>query len=153
MPITTCVFDAYGTLFDVTAAAREAAAQPANAAIAGIWPKLAEDWRAKQLQYTWLRAITGAHTDFWAVTKDGLDWAMEANGLSDARLRQVLLDLYWTLSAYPEVPAMLSALKARGGEHGDPIQRFPRYVAGGGGQCGVGRGVGCGFVGGKRRRL
>ena len=114
MPITTCVFDAYGTLFDVTAAAREAAAQPANAAIAGIWPKLAEDWRAKQLQYTWLRAITGAHTDFWAVTKDGLDWAMEANGLSDARLRQVLLDLYWTLSAYPEVPAMLSALKARG---------------------------------------
>ena len=28
MPITTCVFDAYGTLFDVAAAAREAAYEP-----------------------------------------------------------------------------------------------------------------------------
>ncbi|MGB0799206.1 MAG: haloacid dehalogenase type II, partial [Planktomarina sp.] len=75
---------------------------------------LANDWRLKQLQYTWLRAITDAHTDFWQVTQDGLDWAMEANGLSGNTLRQTLLDLYWTLEAYPEVPAMLRALKAAG---------------------------------------
>ena len=31
MAITTCVFDAYGTLFDVASAAREAAARPENA--------------------------------------------------------------------------------------------------------------------------
>lgn len=114
MTIRTCIFDAYGTLFDVAAAAREAAGEPGNEALADIWPKLANDWRLKQLQYTWLRAVADAHCDFWDVTQNGLDWAMEAAGLSDDRLRKRLLDLYWELSAYPEVPAMLGALKAAG---------------------------------------
>ncbi len=114
MPITTCVFDAYGTLFDVNAAAKQAAAEPAHAALADIWPVLARDWRLKQLQYTWLRAVADQHCDFWQVTQDGLDWAMEAAGLSDAATRARLLELYWELSAYPEVPAMLETLKSRG---------------------------------------
>lgn len=114
MPITTCVFDAYGTLFDVNAAAREAAAEPGRGALAEVWPKLAADWRTKQLEYTWLRAVAGRHTDFWRVTQDGLDWAMEASGLDDAQLRDRLLALYRELSAYPEVPEMLAALKSRG---------------------------------------
>jgi 2-haloacid dehalogenase len=114
MPISACVFDAYGTLFDVNAAARIAAAEPGREALAAIWPKLAADWRAKQLQYTWLRAIMGEHADFWQVTQDGLDWAMEAAGLSDTGLRKRLLALYRELPAYPEVPAMLAALKASG---------------------------------------
>ena len=114
MTITTCVFDAYGTLFDVAAAAREAAAEPGREDFAAHWPKVAADWRLKQLQYTWLRAVTGAHTDFWEVTQNGLDWAMEASGLSDRGLRERLLQLYWELSAYPEVPDMLAKLKAAG---------------------------------------
>lgn len=114
MPITTCIFDAYGTLFDVAAAARQAAAEPGRDALAACWQKLANDWRLKQLQYTWLRAITKAHTDFWRVTQDGLDWAMEANGLNDPELRARLLQLYWELAAYEEVPAMLSELKSNG---------------------------------------
>lgn len=115
MTITTCIFDAYGTLFDVAAAAREAAAEPGRERFAEHWPKVAEHWRLKQLQYTWLRAITGAHTDFWEVTQNGLDWALEANGLDgDADLRERLLQLYWELTAYPEVPAMLATLKAQG---------------------------------------
>ncbi|MBK5934437.1 2-haloacid dehalogenase [Rhodovulum imhoffii] len=114
MTITTCIFDAYGTLFDVTAAARQAAVEPEHASLAAHWPKLAFDWRRKQLEYTWLRAVTGAHADFWAVTGDGLDWALEANGLTTPSLRARLLDLYRELSPYPEVPAMLSALKQRG---------------------------------------
>ncbi|WP_158971802.1 haloacid dehalogenase type II [Chachezhania sediminis] len=115
MAITTCVFDAYGTLFDVTAAAREAAAEGGYPALADKWQAVAAHWRQKQLGYSWLRAITGAHTDFWNVTQDSLDWALEAEGLGgDAALRQRLLDLYWELSAFPEVPAMLGALKAAG---------------------------------------
>ena len=114
MTLTTCIFDAYGTLFDVSAAAREAAAEPENAALAGIWPALARDWRQKQLQYTWLRAVTGDHADFWEVTQNGLDWAMAAAGLADPALRDRLLALYRTLSAFPEVPAMLSRLKGMG---------------------------------------
>ncbi|MBM7066496.1 haloacid dehalogenase type II [Actibacterium sp. 188UL27-1] len=112
--ITTCVFDAYGTLFDVSAAAREAACEPGRAAFADKWTQLAEIWRLKQLQYTWLRAVTGHHTDFWKVTQDGLDFAMEAVGLDDPELRERLLALYWQLSAYPEVPDMLAALKTGG---------------------------------------
>jgi len=115
MPITTCIFDAYGTLFDVSAAARQAATEPDHAALADHWPAVAANWRLKQLQYSWLRAITGEHTDFWQVTQDGLDWALEAQGLDgDAALRERLLALYWELSAYPEVPEMLRALKAAG---------------------------------------
>lgn len=114
MPITTCIFDAYGTLFDVAAAAREAAEEPGNEALRDTWQTLAGQWRDKQLQYTWLRAIMKDHTDFWHVTQDGLDWAMETVGLSDPALRERLLALYWELSAYPEVPEMLGALKTAG---------------------------------------
>lgn len=111
--ITTCIFDAYGTLFDVSAAAREAAAEPGREAFADHWPAIARDWRLKQLQYTWLRAVMGEHCDFWKVTQDGLDWALEASDLGgDAELRERLLQLYWELSAYPEVPKMLAKLKA-----------------------------------------
>ncbi|MDF1727525.1 MAG: haloacid dehalogenase type II [Sulfitobacter sp.] len=115
MPVKVCVFDAYGTLFDVSAAARQAAEEPAFAAIRNDWQVLAEHWRQKQLAYSWLRAVTGAHTDFWQVTQEGLDWALEKTGhAEDAPLRQRLLDLYWELGAYPEVPAMLARLKEAG---------------------------------------
>jgi len=115
MPITTCVFDAYGTLFDVAAAARTAAAEPGRSKLAAQWQKLAEVWRLKQLQYTWLRAVAGAHTDFWSVTQNGLDYALEATGLQgDPELRERLLALYWELAAHKEVPAMLAALKSAG---------------------------------------
>jgi len=115
MAITTCIFDAYGTLFDVTAAARQAAAQPGQERLSPKWQDVARDWRQKQLQYSWLRAVMGRHADFWQVTSDGLDWALAANGLAgDAALRRTLLDLYWTLSAYDEVPEMLARLKGAG---------------------------------------
>lgn len=115
MSITTCVFDAYGTLFDVSAAARQAASEPDFPALAESWDTLATLWRQKQLQYTWLRAVADAHADFWEVTGNSLDWALEATGLDgDAALRARLLDLYWNLQAYPEVPAMLQTLKAQG---------------------------------------
>lgn len=114
MPITTCIFDAYGTLFDVAAAARIAAAEPGREDFARHWPQIAQNWRLKQLQYTWLRAVMNQHCDFWNVTQDGLDWALEAEGLDDPDLRERLLQLYWELEAYPEVPAMLQALKDKG---------------------------------------
>ncbi len=114
MPITTCIFDAYGTLFDVAAAARMAAAEPDHAILKNTWPQIAQDWRLKQLQYTWLRAIAGQHCDFWQVTQDGLDWALENAKVSAPETRERLLALYWELAAYPEVPEMLAALKQRG---------------------------------------
>ena len=114
MSVTTAVFDAYGTLFDVAAAARLAAAEPGGEALREHWPTLARDWRLKQLSYTWLRAVAGRHADFWQVTEDALDWALEAAGLDSPDLRERLLALYWELEAYPEVPEMLAALRQRG---------------------------------------
>jgi 2-haloacid dehalogenase len=110
--ITTCIFDAYGTLFDVASAARAVGDKRAD--FAPHWVRVATTWRLKQLQYTWLRRITDQHKDFWAVTQDGLDFALEESGLDDPDLRAALLALYWELAAYPEVPAMLSTLKDAG---------------------------------------
>jgi len=113
--IAACVFDAYGTLFDVAAAARAAAAEPGRARFAEAWPQVAELWRQKQLQYSWLLAVTGDHTDFWTVTQNALDWALEATGQDgDTGLRDRLLALYRELEAFPEVPAMLAQVKADG---------------------------------------
>jgi 2-haloacid dehalogenase len=91
MSVTTLVFDAYGTLFDIAAPARRAAATRPD--LAPIWPKLSEDWRRKQLEYTWLRSITGAYADFAQITAEALDWAMEAQHLTDPALRRDLLAL------------------------------------------------------------
>ncbi len=107
--IQACVFDAYGTLFDVNAAAARCQDE-----LGDKWQPLAEIWRTKQLQYTWLRALMGEHKPFWEVTADALDFAMASLGLDDDDLRGRLLDLYLQLDAYPEVPAMLERLKAAG---------------------------------------
>lgn len=114
MQTETCVFDAYGTLFDVDAAARAVAGAPGGEALAACWERVAANWRLKQLSYTWLRGLARAHVDFWTVTRDALDWTLEAEGLADPELRDRLLALYWELPAYPEVPATLEALAAQG---------------------------------------
>ncbi|SEK37684.1 haloacid dehalogenase type II [Roseovarius nanhaiticus] len=114
MAITTCIFDAYGTLLDVAAAARTAAEEPGQAQLAECWPDIAQNWRLKQLQYTWLRTIMEDHADFWTVTGDALDWALAAEGIEDAALRARLMELYRELGAYPEVAPMLRKLKEAG---------------------------------------
>ncbi len=115
MTITTCVFDAYGTLFDVAGAARSMAEQPGREEFEKHWQKVASDWRLKQLEYSWLRAVSNTHCDFWDVTKDGLDWALEASGFTnDPVLREDLLALYWELPPYPDGLRTLALLKAQG---------------------------------------
>jgi 2-haloacid dehalogenase len=112
--ISAVVFDAYGTLFDVNGAARQAAAEPGGQLLAQVWEPLARDWRTRQLEYTWLRSLMGLHADFETVTGDALDWAMEAHHLDDAPLRARLMELYRALPAYAEAPAVLDRLGAAG---------------------------------------
>jgi 2-haloacid dehalogenase len=107
--IEACVFDAYGTLFDVNSAARAE-----QDSLGEKWRPLAELWRAKQLQYTWLRGLGGRHADFWQVTGEALDFAMATVKVEDSVLRERLMNLYLVLSAYPEVLATLKRLKAAG---------------------------------------
>ena len=107
--ISACVFDAYGTLFDVNSAA-----QNARDTLGERWQPLAELWRAKQLQYTWLRGLGGRHADFWTVTGDALDFAMAALSLEDKALRARLMEMYLSLRAFPEVASTLQQLKSSG---------------------------------------
>jgi len=104
------VFDAYGTLFDVHAAVRR------HAESAGPDGQLlSEIWRAKQLEYSWTRTLMGAYLDFWQLTEQALDFALRKVTSVDPAIRQPLLDAYWRLDCYPEVPAVLRELKAGGG--------------------------------------
>jgi len=107
--VRACIFDAYGTLFDFAAAAARCPGVPeaSRAALSALW-------RDKQLQYTWLRSLQGAHADFWRVTGDALDFALDSLALADPALREQLMQLYLTLDAFPEVPGALAELKARG---------------------------------------
>ena len=115
MLVNTCVFDAYGTLFDVNAAARIAANEPNREIFKDVWPSVSNIWRMKQLQYTWLRSMTGSYTDFWSITQNSLDFALEAHKLqNDLVLRERLLALYWELQPYSEVSQMLKELKKNG---------------------------------------
>jgi len=109
--IRACVFDAYGTLFDFSSAALRCADALGDKAKA-----LTPLWRDKQLQYTWLRAAQNRHGDFWQVTGDALDFALETLGIVDGQgaLRQRLMDCFRTLDAFPEVSGMLQRLKAAG---------------------------------------
>ncbi|EDQ31561.1 2-haloalkanoic acid dehalogenase, type II [Hoeflea phototrophica DFL-43] len=103
------VFDAYGTLFDVHAAVRRHAD-----AVGPDGQLLSEIWRAKQLEYSWTRALMGQWRDFWALTEEALDHAFERVPSADKGARAQLLDAYFKLDCYPEVPAVLKRLKAAG---------------------------------------
>jgi len=104
-----CVFDAYGTLFDFAAAARNC-----RDVLGDDIDRLTALWRDKQLQYTWLRAAQGRHADFWQVTGDALDFALETLGVTKPGLRDRLMSLYLTLDPFPEVSGVLARLKAAG---------------------------------------
>jgi 2-haloacid dehalogenase len=107
--VQACVFDAYGTVFDFASGAsgcRDALADKAES--------LTMLWRDKQLQYTWLRAVQGRHADFWQVTGEALDFALERLDLKAAGLRDRLMNLYLALNAFPEVVEVLHRLKGAG---------------------------------------
>ena len=107
--VRACVFDAYGTLFDFASAAAACEGVPTDRRAA-----LTALWRDKQLQYSWLRSLQGRYVDFWRVTGDALDYALDSLGLADAALRETLMGLYRRLAAFPEVPATLRALRGAG---------------------------------------
>jgi 2-haloacid dehalogenase len=107
--IRACVFDAYGTLFDFASAARRC-----RDALGDDVDRLTALWRDKQLQYTWLRSLQGQHAEFWQVTGDALDFALETLRLDAPDLRGRLMNLYLTLEPFPEVPAVLARLRQAG---------------------------------------
>ena len=107
--IEACVFDAYGTLFDVHSAVGTHKARLGKNA-----DNVSLMWRTKQLEYTWLRSLMRDFADFWQVTGDALDYALDAHNISDDDLRSDLMDAYLALKTYDEVLPVLTKLKAAG---------------------------------------
>jgi 2-haloacid dehalogenase len=107
--IEICVFDAYGTLFDF-----RSAALACRDVLGDKTDNLNAIWRAKQLEYTWLRSLMGEYADFRQVTKEALDYSLKLCAIDAPGIAERLMGLYEKLSAYPEVPEMLAVLKKRG---------------------------------------
>ena len=106
--VAALVFDAYGTLFDVHSVSRRA-----EALFPGKGAALSAAWRAKQLEYSWLRTLMGRYEDFDRVTRASLEWALESLGLEGGEAAQrALIDEYRRLAPFPEVPQVLEKLAA-----------------------------------------
>ncbi len=109
--ISAVVFDAYGTLLDVHAAmARHADRLPPD------WERISAEWRSKQLEYTWVRSLTGPahHRDFWTLTQEALAFVAARHGITDPAVLALLLDAYRQLPAYADAAPALQALRAQG---------------------------------------
>ena len=109
--IQAVVFDAYGTLLDVHGAMqRNASLLPPD------WERISTEWRSKQLEYSWVRSLTGPahHQDFWRITQDSLDFVAARHRITDPAVKARLLDSYRRLPAYPDAKPVLEALRKRG---------------------------------------
>jgi len=109
MRLEALVFDAYGTLFDVHSVVERCEV---------LWPgkgaALSQLWRAKQLEYTWLRSLMGCYEDFETITADALGYACAALGLGyDQAVLATLMADYRQLAKFPEVEGVMPALAGR----------------------------------------
>ena len=108
MKVRAAIFDAYGTLLDVHAAMQRHAAR-----LGPDWQAISQEWRTKQIEYSWVRSLAGRHRDFWQVTRDALEYVAARHGIADPGLLDDVMQAYLRLSAYPEVADMLRRLRAQ----------------------------------------
>jgi 2-haloacid dehalogenase len=119
------VFDAYGTLFDVHAAIGRFRAEAGPEA-----DRMSEIWRTKQLEYSWTLTLAGRYQDFWVLTEQALDFALERVPSVDKGLKPKLLDAYFQLDAFPDARAALRALKDKGRKTGILSNGSPAMLKG-----------------------
>ena len=107
--IEACVFDAYGTLFDVSSAVASLQAK-----VGPQYGEVSAAWRVRQLEYTWLRSLMKSHVDFWTVTSDALSVTLREFSIDDSSLHDELMQAYLRLSPFNEVSGVLHRLKQAG---------------------------------------
>jgi 2-haloacid dehalogenase len=104
--IQAIAFDAYGTLFELYSVTVLCVCK-----FPGQGAALSKLWRAKQLEYTWLRSLTGRYEDFWSVTESALTFACNSLGLAcPPGTRRELMESYLHLDTFPEVKPALGKL-------------------------------------------
>ena len=107
--IRAVLFDAYGTLLDVHSAMKRHAP-----ALGPAWQAVSQTWRTKQLEYSWVRSLAGAHRDFARLTREALDFAAAQHGITDPALLDTVEQAYRALDAYPDSAPVLERLRGGG---------------------------------------
>lgn len=107
--IKLCVFDAYGTLFDINSVTKHYCNE-----LGDISEQFSNLWRSKQLEYTWLRSLMNRYDNFWCITEESLNYALDYFNIKNDFLKINLLKAYENINCYEEVPTTLSKLKERG---------------------------------------
>ncbi|MEO5687202.1 MAG: haloacid dehalogenase type II [Burkholderiaceae bacterium] len=109
-PPKAVLFDVYGTLLDVYSVGLRA-----EQMFPGAGERLARAWRDKQIEYSRLVSMSGRYRPFLQLTRDALQVAAQALGLSlDSAGEDSLMNQYRHLSAFPENRAVLQTLAERG---------------------------------------
>ena len=134
--VSVAVFDAYGTLLDVHSAMARYADR-----LGPDWQRISQDWRTKQIEYTWVRSLAGPaqHRDFSQLTEEALRFVAARHGIADTALLADIGQAYRALDAYSEVPEMLESLK---------IRKIPRAILSNGEPGMLADGVGAAGIGG-----
>jgi 2-haloacid dehalogenase len=87
----------------------------AEALFPGKGAALGNAWRTRQFEYQWLRALGGRYEDFWRTTEEALVFAAAQLRLDlTAGKRDRLMQAYLELTAWPDAPAALAALRGAG---------------------------------------
>ena len=105
--IRACVFDAFGTLFNL-----DIPSEKIDQLTEGKGKELLAIWRRKQLEYTWLRGLMDNHVPFDQVTRHALTFAMESVGTESMELYDILMPIYKKAIAFPEIKPMLEHLQS-----------------------------------------
>ena len=104
--IQAIAFDAYGTLFDV-----HSVVAVCERRFPGRCIELSRLWRAKQLEYTWLRSLSEQYEDFWRVTESALVFACRSLNLAcPPQIREELMESYLHLEIFSDVKPALAKL-------------------------------------------
>jgi 2-haloacid dehalogenase len=93
--------------------------RPVFALVNELYPEkggeLANAWRTRQFEYTWLRTMSRNYADFRQVTADALVFAAKS---LKVRLppdnRERLINAYFNLRCWPDVPAAVGTLRKAG---------------------------------------
>ena len=104
-----CVFDAYGTLFDINSVTKQYCNE-----LEEISDQFSNLWGSKQLEYTWLRSLMNRYEDFWCITEESLDYTLKYFNIKNDFLKSNLLKSYENINCYEEVPKTLFKLKEKG---------------------------------------
>jgi len=107
--IKACVFDAFGTLFNLQIPFEEV-----DQLTDGQGKTLMDIWRKKQLEYTWLHSLMQDYQPFSELTKKALAFAMESVKMEESALFDLLLPIYEQANCFPAVPSVLEQLQNSG---------------------------------------